>query len=450
MKPIAWRLLALSSLLVAILAAGETRPRYGGTLRVTMSAAPASLDPATLSGSETGRQVSRLIYETLVSTDRRGNVIPAVALRWQSEMNGQRWRFQLRPALRWHDGAPVTAESVAAALRAANSTWTIRAAADEVMVENATPIPDLLADLTLPRYALLRREPGRSLGTGAFQVRDWQPGKLLLLGANDEYWGGRPFLDALRIELGQNVRQQMIALELGKTDVVELSPEMVRRTQARHVESGPVEFMALVFARDPATQQESDLRRAFALSADRGSLHRILVQGEGEVAAGLLPEWMSGYEFLFSSPRDLDRARQLRAGIRQAPPLTISYDGSDTLAQLVAERLALNAREAGINVRSTAAGEADARLLRLRVQSPDPRVALRELTTALNWPPPLIGRGSWEELYRAELAVLEGGRVLPLLYLPQAFAISPKVRNWEEAPFGNWHLENVWIGGVQP
>ena len=47
MRHFGWRWLAASSLLIAAIAAnGETRPQYGGTLRIEMQAAPASLDPA--------------------------------------------------------------------------------------------------------------------------------------------------------------------------------------------------------------------------------------------------------------------------------------------------------------------------------------------------------------------------------------------------------------------
>src|SRR6476469_6755411 len=386
MKRTGWRSVVISSVLLAAIAAGgESRARYGGTLRIAMSAAPTSLDPAALATSEAGRQVARLLYETLVGMDGHGNVTPLVASAWVPEMSGQRWRFQLRPGMNWHDGAQVTPESVAGALRSANSEWTVRAEAGSVVIENATPIPDLLADLTLPRYALARRQGDKIAGTGPFAMKEWQPG----------------------------------------------------RARARHVESAPVELMALVFTGEPATQADADLRRAFALSLARVSLHRILLQGEGEIARGLLPGWLTGYEFLFSGERNLERARLLRAAVKQAPSLTVSCEASDALAQLVAQRLALNAREAGVAVQvSPGASNAQARLVRLRMQSLDARVALRELSAVLNWPPPLIGRGSLEELYRAEVALIESGRVLLLLYLPQAFALGPAVRNWEEDPFG--------------
>src|SRR5439155_22587690 len=47
--------------------------------------------------------------------------------------------------------------------------------------------------------------------------------------ANEETWSGRPFLDAIQVTLGVPPLRQLVDLQLGKADVVELSPELVRR-----------------------------------------------------------------------------------------------------------------------------------------------------------------------------------------------------------------------------
>src|SRR5258708_1429144 len=88
-------LLAASSLLwlavgpgvVSPPALAESRPRYGGTLRVTMKAAPPTLDPATAGVPAT---ISRLIFETLVSLDAHSRPQPLLASSWQSDPGSQR------------------------------------------------------------------------------------------------------------------------------------------------------------------------------------------------------------------------------------------------------------------------------------------------------------------------------------------------------------------------
>ena len=59
---------------------------------------------------------------------------------------------------------------------------------------------------------------------------------------------------------------------------------------------------------------DARVREALALAVDRTSIHRVLLQRQGEVSGSLLPQWLSGYAFLFPDSADLARARALMAG----------------------------------------------------------------------------------------------------------------------------------------
>ena len=101
---------------------------------------------------------------------------------------------------------------------------------------------------------------------------------------------------------------------MGKTDLIEVAPEQAHRAvgEGRHIEnSAPGELMALVFARVRQSADERRLREALALSLDRTALSNVLLQGGGEPAGGLLPNWMTGYAFLFPTTADLAGARKL-------------------------------------------------------------------------------------------------------------------------------------------
>ena len=69
--------------------------------------------------------------------------------------------------------------------------------------------------------------------------------------------------------------------------------------------------------------------------------------------------------FFFPPPVDLQRARQARERFAQAPAWTLGYDASDPLARVIAERIALNARDAGLTLQTTATATADMRLVRM-------------------------------------------------------------------------------------
>jgi len=456
MKLFGWQWLAVSSLLLGISASAETRPHYGGTLRTTTRIAPSSLDPAdrTQTDSLARRNLDELIFDTLVIVDNRGRLRPALATSWKAEPGNQRWQFWLRRGVKFHDGSPLTPEAVAASLRLANPGWSILAAVDSVIIERDTPAPDLGAELARSRNGIAKRGPGGTVtGTGPFHVADWQAGKKLTLAAEEGYWASRPFLDAIEIEMGKNSRDQLIALELGKADVTEVAPEQAHRaaTEGRRVlTSSPIELMALVFARDRQSLEDGKLRDALALSIDRASIGSVVLQGAGEPSGAVLPSWISGYAFVFPMEQNLSRARQERSEIRQVPSWTLGYDAGDTLARVIAERIALNARDAGLILQTTTSGSADVHLLRITLGSFNPRVALATVAAITGAPAPKMGGSAIDELYQAESAMLQTQRLIPLFQLPASYALNSSVQDWDQDRDGSWHLEDVWLGSNRP
>jgi ABC-type transport system substrate-binding protein len=450
-----WRWLAVSSLLWASLSA-ETRPQYGGNLRITTRIAPSSLDPAdrTQADSVARQNLDSLMFDTLVTIDNRGRLQPALATSWKAEPGNQRWQFWLRRGVKFHDGSPLTPEAVAASLRLANPGWNIVPANDSVIIVRDAPAPDLGAELTREQNGIAKRGAGGSVvGTGPFHITDWQAGKKLTLAAAEGYWAGRTFLDTIEIEMGKNSRDQLIALELGKVDVVEVASDQSHRASAegrRVVSSSPIELMALVFTRERQSPDEGKLRDVLALSIDRSSIRGVVLQGVGEPSGAILPSWISGYAFVFPTDQNLTRARQERSEIRQVPVWTLGYDANDALARVIAERIALNARDAGLTLQTTTSANADIRLTRLTLTSLNPRVALAQVASTLGLPAPKFGTGSTDELYQAESSLLQTQRLIPLFQLPVSYALNTSVQDWDQDLDGSWHPDNAWLGSNRP
>jgi peptide/nickel transport system substrate-binding protein len=449
------RLLVASSLLLVGLGQAARRPQYGGTLHVALESAPSSLDPAALGqlSAVTCRNLSSLLFDTLVTMDDFGRIRPALALSWQANPGNQRWQFQLRPGVAFDDGSLLTSGLVAASLRAGNPSWTIYALENSITIELNSPNPSLAAELTLPKNVIVKRLSGKVSGTGPFRVSDWQPAKRLIVAANEDYWGGRPFVNSVEIVLGTSARDQMMLRELGKTDLIEIAPEQARRTamEGRRVsESAPLELVALVFTHQQPSPEEGKLLDALALSVDRASIKNVLLQGGGDPAGGILPNWMTGYGFLFRTEFNLSAAQQRRAEVPYAPAWTLSSDRADPLSRLIAERLALNAKDAGMTIRPVSTGVGDLRLVRISLVSVNPRVALSGVTAALGLPQPGLSTDNPEELYRSENALLESHRIIPLFHLPVNYGLSIAVKNWGEKRTGAWDLGEVWLGTDQP
>ena len=287
-------------------------------------------------------------------------------------------------------------------------------------------------------------DPPPLLG-GGFTIARWEAGRLAVYEADDNAGGGRPFLNGAEILLGRTLRDQANDLDLGKADVVELSVSELRRQPAgrRVWSSSPVRVLALVFA--PGFE-DARVREALALSVDRSAIHAVLLQRQGEISGALLPQWLSGWAFLFPAAADLGRARQMAAGGR---PITLGV--SDPAARPIAERIALNARDGGLTVSVTPqTANADVVLRELRIAAEDPGKALGQIASALGLPVP-ARFDSPEQIYAAERALLEGFRVIPLIHLPDVYGVSPRVKGGPGiAPSGEFRFDTLWLEGALP
>jgi ABC-type transport system substrate-binding protein len=288
-------------------------------------------------------------------------------------------------------------------------------------------------------------------------VTQWEPEHRAVFSANEDYWDGRPFLDSISVQMGRTAPQQILDLELGRTDLVELSPAEVRRATQGGMKlwtSAPVTLLAIVFEPGRAAVADARLREALALSIDRAAIQGVLLQKQGEPAGGLLPEWLSGYAFLFRTARDTARARQLASAIPpSAAPLTLGYDSGDPLARSIAERIAVNAREVGIRPQvSPPVPKPDLRLVRVRIRATQAAGALEGLATSLGLGSP-ANLSDPEACYAAERAMVEDFRVIPLVHLPEIYGSQPAVKTWQTPGLlktGEWRFEDVWLAPERP
>ncbi len=456
MRLIGWRWFAVSSAIVAMLVAkAEARPQYGGTVHIATHVALTSLDPAdgAQPDSFARRSVTLLIFNTLVEFDENGRVQPSLAAAWQATPGEARWRFDLRRGVKFSDGTPLTAEVAAASLRLANPSWNVSVDGNAVVIERDAADPELPAELALPRNAIAKRGDGAPpLGTGPFQVGDWQAGKKLTLAAAEDCWRGRPYLDGIEIEMGRSYREQLAEFDAHKEDLIEVPVEQAHRASldGRNLAgSSPVELLALVFSRDPGSPEEKFLREALAFSIERGSMRSVLLQGAGQPAGGILPNWMSGYAFVFPIDADLSQARHMRDQVRAIPTWSLGYDNDDPLARLLAERIALNGKDAGLPLQPTSAADVDVRLVRIPLTSTDPWIALAGITAATGSSIKSTGRTA-EDLYAAEQSVLAMQRIIPLFHLPVSYATSAALKNWTLRPDGSWNVADAWLGSARP
>jgi peptide/nickel transport system substrate-binding protein len=329
------RLPALASLalLVAVLAPGAadagSRPRYGGSLAVSLPGVPGTTDPA-LAEDTAGLFVAAQLHQPPLGRDADGRLVPVLLARIpEPEDGGRTFRLELRPGLRFHDGTPITARDLAdtltrvgdGALRSPHAALVLPLAALEVesptvvVVRLAVPYPrwpEALAELGL---SVTTRGPGGSrIGCGPFLPADTGDGRLL---AFPGHAAGRPFLDEVVPLPGQ----------AGEVDLAPATPALLST------------YLFVSRSRPDARALAARLDRAL----DRKELVRTFVPGDALPQTSLLPP-------------PLDPAPVagpgLRGPTRLAPgPLVLVFDADAPGHRAVAERIQLRLHEAGLEAR---------------------------------------------------------------------------------------------------
>ncbi len=470
-------------------AAYATRPQYGGVLRVELRASSVTLNPRRWkSGSPeyaTNQRLADLIFDRLVSLDNYGRFQPQLATDWSHDSFAKRWQFTLRQGVKFSDGTSLVPGDVVAALQPLLATGIqISATPTGVVIQSTNPANDLLEQLASSSYFVYRSdEHGNLLGTGPFVLENAastaaRAEKSAVEGAglqaqhlrfrfNELCWSGRPFVDAIDVTLGVPPLRALLDSQLGKADVAEISEDTARRAQQSNVKlwaSSPLTLYAVKFAAPAKSANDRTLREALSLSLDRNAMARVLLQRQAEAAPSFLPQWLSGYAFLFDMESNLERAKELRASLPAsslgaAQPLRVSLDANSDLSKLIAERVVVNARAAGLTLQivwrgatrtssdaAAAKVESEAQLVSWRYTSLSPREALGNFVMASHWDTPQGGvPADADARYAWEKHMMEQKNLLPLVAVPDFAALDSRVRNWSPSPWGEWHLADVWL-----
>jgi ABC-type transport system substrate-binding protein len=481
MKPLCLRLVATSCCLV--MAAGShasSRPRYGGMVRILLHDRVNTIDPAAEDDHPAARdRLAGLLFETLAVFDDQGRLQPGLATSWSPDNGKRTWQFHLRLA-KFSDGSQLIAGDVVAGLTRAGLPWKCTASDRQtVMIEASGPVPHMPELLALAKFAVVKRQPdGTLLGTGPYKMSEWRPGERALLIANEDHWEGRAFPDAIEVQMGGSLRERLLERQLGPYAAADLTLDQLRSLDGANQDilvSHPADLLVILFLQPDSAPPgkagrkavDARVREAMANALDRATISNALLQRKSSAASGVLPQWLTGYEFLFPSLSDRARARKLAAdaGLAGLSPLALAYDFSDPVAKLVAERIVVDCGQVGITVRAygdahvnTRSGQAsltaDAVMLRLPLRSLEPSVALLAINVDLGldaeYGSALLSAGRPEDLYEIERKMLENFRVVPVAHVSQALWLNGNAHNWQQLPTGAWNLNQLWMEGARP
>ncbi len=310
----------------------------------------------------------------LLRLDRRCRALPALAERAVPTADGHGWTIVLRPGLRFHDGSPLDADAVVAALAPANTDPLFQppglrdiaavTALDARTVSIALRAPAALLPEALAAFEITGGRDGAS-GAGPFMPIGSPGATSLELAAFDQSHRGRPGVDRVVLRSYSSARTAWAALMRREIDFLyEVSPEVtafVASSGDAQVRSFLRSYVyAVGFNVAHPALRSAEVRRRLAASVDRRAVIEHVFGGRAVPAVD--PVWPIhwAHDDLPLSAEDMAAATAAAAARRAGTP-PAAFAPRLTLRCLVPagsplfERLALHVQhamlEAGVDLR---------------------------------------------------------------------------------------------------
>ena len=384
--------------------------RDGGRkeLHLALDTEPQTLDPISIADTLSDG-VAHKVYNTLVRLERNAKndleVQPELAETFDVSPDGKLYTFHLRKGVHFHNGREMKAADAEYSLRrlllpmSKRSDWIkpfvkgseefykqnkgelgIRATDEYTLqIELEAPFAPFIQHLCTINCAVVAREAvedkshtfSRSpIGTGPFKFIEWTINQDILFERFDDYFKGRPKLDALRFYIVKDKNLQLKQFIGGQLDACVLPAGQVRKSVAQVGAENTLTSTTLrtnylgisqangKYANKPELRPYGTnklLRQAMNYALDRDYLVNVILEGRGIPAAGILPPGIPGFKA--GRPgwkRDLNKARELIAqagypGGKGLPPISLLLR-SDEDTRRQAQVIAYDFKQIGIRL----------------------------------------------------------------------------------------------------
>ena len=395
-------------LAVAFFAATLTSPIHAqeGSLTIGYHAGPPNEAPDPRARQFGWMSNQSGVTETLMGLDDKLQLYPRLAESIE-QTDPTTWKVTLRDGLTFHDGSPVTAQSVIDSLspmaeegHSAHNPRLVRLLGLEgmetdgdrtVVFRTKTPNAAFPWTLTEPGVTVLgpASDEFPINATGPFVFREAIPDQLYRVEANTDYRDGAPKLAEIRVVKAGDPAAAALAFEAGEMDLVINYPEtdyeriLSAGAQGYAAPTTRLFFYGLNVSDGPLS--DPLIRRAVSLAIDRKGIINAALSGVGGVPAGTIFPSVMGWAADIEPPYDPAEAERLlnEAGavkesgrwMLNGEPLTINivtYSSraalppTAELTQAFLQAIGINATvgigEFGANNDAIASGKADMHL----------------------------------------------------------------------------------------
>ncbi len=348
--------------LLAVLLAASTASAQPAQLVISQPAEATTMDPGRSTQVLTVNYFVNL-YDTLTRWDTSLQLQPGLATSWKN-VNETTWEFTLRQGVKFHDGAPLTAEDVKATLErnlqpgktvVTPGFTTIEAVqiASPTVIRIITKKPDPLIAVRMAQMgsqilpARLTTDDGvkelarRPIGTGAYRFVEWVKDERLVMEANRDWWGWEGKPPAIERVVWKPIPDdfpRIVALEKGEADIItNVPPDRMksiadgRATRLVTVQATRYVVLSMNTTQPPLSDKR--VRQAMHYALDVPAIIKNLYAGMGKPFSGGVADTDFGYNAALKPyPYDPGKAKALltQAGYGGGVDLTV-HAGTGTM-----------------------------------------------------------------------------------------------------------------------
>jgi peptide/nickel transport system substrate-binding protein len=366
----------------ALLASAQAQ----STLRIGLAEDPDILDP-TLARTFVGRIVFAAMCDKLFDIDDKLNIVPQLALGYDTSADGKTVTIKLRPGVKFQDGEPLDA---AAAKFNFERNLTMKGSFRRVEISSIdtvevadpltiklhlkAPFAPLIAQLTDRAGMMVSPKAAQAEGAdfgnhpvcaGPFKFVERVAQGRIVLERFADYWDkGKIKIDRIVYQPIPDSTVRLANLQSGSLDLIERvgatdiptvkkDPKLKLSTQIELGYQGLTMNIANGDRAKTPFGQDARVRQAFELSLDRDAINQVVYNGEYLVGN----QWVSPnnpyYQKDLPVPkRDVAKAKKLlqEAGVKTPLPVTLMIPNNPDLRQ-VGEVIQAMAKEAGFDVK---------------------------------------------------------------------------------------------------
>ena len=349
-----------------------------------------SIDPPTHKGDEATLSMVP-VYEGLITTEN-GRPVSKLALSWQHSTDFQEWTFKLRPGVKFHDGTSFNAEAVKfnfdrilRTKKTALGYYLKFGTSDGVQVVDDLTVkvklnnsfPLFALDLTLSSYwmasptyikkHMTADDPdaekwmaNHECGTGLYELSEWIPEQKATYKQFNGYWGRRPKIDTIVMQVVKDPTTARLMLEKGDVDVaerltVEQFDELAKKpgVKVAYFPTPRISYITWDVSKPPF--DDENLRKAISYAINYDEIIKSIEGGRVKRIRGITPAGYPGYADLNVPNFDLAKAKEYMAKSKYAKDgLKVDlYFATERRAQFdqVAEYAQSYLKQIGVDVR---------------------------------------------------------------------------------------------------